>query len=563
MSGTMIAGKASFALRVGHNPDVLTCIANLSNDEVFTPPELANQMLDALERAWADRNGGATVWADPSVTFLDPFTKSGVFLREITKRLVDGLADQIPDLEERVDHILTRQVFGIGITQLTALLARRSVYCSKDATGEHSIATSFDRDWGNIWFERTEHTWAGGRRSFAVDSLTGEEVVVFSNRRCRFCGAAETDYGRDESLESHAYAFIHTDNIKARIAELFGADMQFDVIIGNPPYQLDDGGNGASAAPIYDRFVDQAKTLDPRLLTMVIPARWYAGGKGLNDFRESMLHSGGIRALHDFPDTNDVFPGVNNRGGICYFLWENGFRGDATVVTHEKGVATSIASRPLIEPGHDAFLRFNEGVRILRKVIAVEGSDVTGHLTLPTDRRFSNLVSSRNPFGLPTSFKGEGRPRGGGVTVYRNGGVCFASPNEVPLGGELIDSWKLFVSRASPGSDDYPHLVLSKPIVAGPGSAATDTYVAVGPFADENAARAAAEYMSTTFFRFMVSLLRVSINVTRGVYQFVPLQDFSQILTDEDLATKYGLTAEDQAFVARFVKPVAWAGAFK
>ncbi|MBW8764512.1 MAG: restriction endonuclease, partial [Microbacterium sp.] len=155
--------QAAFALR-GHNPDVLTCIANLSNDEVFTPPEFANQMLDTLEEAWAESNDGASIWADPNVTFLDPFTKSGVFLREITRRLTIGLESQISGLEERVDHILTNQVFGIGVTRLTSLLARRSVYCSKDATGEHSIAKSFDRDWGNIWFERTEHTWTGGTR---------------------------------------------------------------------------------------------------------------------------------------------------------------------------------------------------------------------------------------------------------------------------------------------------------------------------------------------------------------------------------------------------------------
>ncbi|HLT68338.1 MAG TPA: restriction endonuclease, partial [Microbacterium sp.] len=142
----VLEGKAGFALR-GRNPDVLTCIANLSNDEVFTPPEFASRMLDTLAEAWAASNDGASIWEDPTVTFLDPFTKSGVFLREITRRLTDGLAEQIPDLEERVDHILTKQVYGIAITQLTSLLARRSVYCSKDATGKHSIAKSFDRDW--------------------------------------------------------------------------------------------------------------------------------------------------------------------------------------------------------------------------------------------------------------------------------------------------------------------------------------------------------------------------------------------------------------------------------
>jgi len=242
--------KATFALR-GRNPDVLTCIANLSNDAVFTPPEFANRMLDTLSEAWSAGNDGASMWADPDVTFLDPFTKSGVFLREIVNRLIEGLEDAIPDLAKRVDHILTKQVYGIGTERLTALLARRSVYCSKYANGPHSVAKSFDTESGNIWFERTEHTWVGGTERILDTDADGKTVERTTNGRCKYCRASQQEYERDESLESHAYAFIHSDNIKARIAELFGDDMHFDVIIGNPPYQLSDGGYGTSAAPIY------------------------------------------------------------------------------------------------------------------------------------------------------------------------------------------------------------------------------------------------------------------------------------------------------------------------
>jgi site-specific DNA-methyltransferase (adenine-specific) len=555
-----MSGQASFALQ-SHNPDVLTCIANLSNDEVFTPPELANQMLDTLERAWAESNGGASIWADSAVTFLDPFTKSGVFLREITRRLTDGLESQIPDLQERVDHILTKQVFGIGITQLTALLARRSVYCSKDATGKHSIARSFDRDWGNIWFERTEHTWAGGRKTFAVDPLSGEEVVVYANRRCRFCGAGETEYDRDNSLESHAYAFIHTDNIKARVAELFGADMQFDVIIGNPPYQLDDGGFGSSATPIYQIFVEQAKRLDPRFLSMVIPARWYAGGKGLSEFRSMMLNDKRMSALDDYPNTSDVFPGVNNRGGICTFLWDASHDGEVLVRTHEAGMVTSEARRPLLEAGTDTFIRYNEGLDILRKVVEVESGSLS-RIALPEEARFARLVSSRKPFGLPTNFSGHSQRSANDLILYKNGGTAFVTRGEIQAGHNLINSVKLFVPYASPGSDEYPHLVLSKPIIAGPGEVATETYLAIGPFPSVEHASNAASYMGTRFFRFMLSLLRISQHVTRGVYSFVPTQDFTRSWSDLDLAEKYGLTDEDGAFIARFVKPVSWAEAF-
>ncbi len=345
--------QAPFALRA-HNPDVLTCIANLSNDEVFTPPELANRILDTLAEAWTLDHGGANLWADKTVRFLDPFTKSGVFLREITSRLTKGLAQEMPNLQERVDHILTKQVFGIGITRLTSLLARRSVYCSKHANGPHSIAQGFASEAGNIWFERTEHTWSRGK--------------------CSFCGASQAALDRGEAQETHAYAFIHTDHIKARMAELFGADMQFDVIIGNPPYQLSDGGYGTSAAPIYQLFVEQAKKLEPRYLSMVIPARWFAGGKGLDEFRESMLSDNRLRSMDDFLSASEVFPGVGLKGGVCYFLWNRDHPGLCNVSTHFKDWPTSTATRPLMENGADIFIRFNEGLSILKKVMATEQS---------------------------------------------------------------------------------------------------------------------------------------------------------------------------------------------
>lgn len=291
--------QVSFTLR-GRNPDVLTCIANLSNDEVFTPPDLANRMLDMVAQAWAADHGGADLWADPTVKFLDPFTKSGVFLREITTRLVKGLAEQIPDLQQRVNHILTQQVFGIGITRLTSLLARRSLYCSKWANGPYAVAKGFTTEAGNIWFERTEHTWVNGK--------------------CTYCGASQQALDRGSDMETHAYAFIHTDNIKTRMAELFGDTMQFDVIIGNPPYQLSDGGHGASAAPIYQLFVENALNLEPRYAVFVTPSRWMAGGKGLDSYRAQMLSDRRMRNIVDYPKLYEGFPGVKIRGGISYFL---------------------------------------------------------------------------------------------------------------------------------------------------------------------------------------------------------------------------------------------------
>lgn len=341
-------GQASFSLR-GRNPDVLTCIANLSNDEVFTPPEFANRMLDALADAWSADNGGANIWADSTVRFLDPCAKSGVFLREITTRLTNGLAHQFPDLNERVDHILNKQVFGIGITYLTSLLARRSLYCSKHANGPHSIAKTFANDSGNVWFERVEHTWVEGR--------------------CKFCGASQKTLDRGEGLDTYAYAFIHTHDIKALPAKLFGGNMQFDVIIGNPPYQLADGGQGASAMPIYNKFVDQAKALDPKFLVMVIPARWLFGGRGLDAFRKTMLADRRIRKLVDFPDSRQAFEAVDVAGGICYFLWNRDNEGECEVVTNDLRGQQVSSVRTLLESGSDVFIRNHASIAVLRKIV--------------------------------------------------------------------------------------------------------------------------------------------------------------------------------------------------
>ena len=478
----MSGERAGFALR-GRNPDVLTCIANLSNDEVFTPPDLANRMLDALAQAWAADNDGANIWTDPRVRFLDPFTKSGVFLREITSRLTVGLEEAIPDRVERVDHILTHQVFGIAITHLTSLLARRSLYCSKWANGPHSVAKSFNDPDGNIWFERLEHTWVGGTKVLTADDH-GNPIEKLKDGKCKYCGTSQKVLDRGDSFESHAYAFIHTDDIKARIAELFGANMQFDVIIGNPPYQLDDGGFGTSAAPIYHRFVEQAKELNPRLLSMIIPARWFAGGKGLDEFRESMLTDERLRSIDDYLSASDVFPGVGLKGGVCYFLWNRDNPGPCSVTTHFKDWPASNATRPLLEEGADIFIRFNEGLSILKKVVGVETGQ-TESLSLPEEKRFDRLVSSRKPFGLETTFKGKTTKGADDVLVYQNGGTGYFARSSIPAGTQYIDKWKVFTGRAAPGTgnrDTYPHRIISTPFLGEPQTISSETYLCIGPF---------------------------------------------------------------------------------
>lgn len=530
--------QASFSLR-GRNPDILSCIANLSNDEVFTPPELANRMLDAVADAWAEDNGGADLFTNKSVKFLDPFTKSGVFLREIARRLTIGLAGEIPNLQERVDHILTQQVYGIGITHLTSLLARRSVYCSKTANGEHSIASSFENNNGNIWFERIEHTWENGK--------------------CIYCGATKEILDRSDELETYAYPFIHTDDIHTFIKDVFGENMQFDVIIGNPPYQLSDGGYGTSAAPIYQKFVMQAQQLEPRFLSMVIPSRWFTGGRNLDEFRERMINDEQIRVIEDYLSASEVFQGVGLKGGVCYFLWQKDSQGPCSVSTHFKNWPVSQSKRMLRENGAETFIRFNEGVSILRKV-GNEESINPDQIAVSEDQSFSRMVSSLRPFGFRTFFRGRKSRKRGDLKIYQRGGQGFVARSEVKQGQNMIDTWKVFISRAAPGTgnkDTYPHKILSDPFIGEPGSISTETYLCIGPLKNREEAQSVLSYLSCRLTRFLILLHKSSQDTTKKVYRFVPNQKWDKIWTDANLYEKYQLDNSEISFIENIVRPMS------
>jgi site-specific DNA-methyltransferase (adenine-specific) len=512
-----MSGQAGFALR-GRNPDVLTCIANLSNDEVFTPPEFANRMLDTLAEAWAADHDGANIWADKSLRFLDPCTKSGVFLREITGRLTKGLAEAMPSLEDRVDHILTKQVYGIGITYLTSLLARRSVYCSKHAKGTHSIAKSFSSDDGNIWFHRTEHTWLKGK--------------------CKYCRASQETLERGEDLETHAYAFIHTDDIKTRLAEFFGGDMQFDVIIGNPPYQLDDGGYGTSAAPIYQLFVEKALELDPRFAVFVTPSRWMAGGKGLDKYRQRMLADRRMRSIVDYPKLYEGFPGVKIRGGISYFLWDRDHDGPCAVRAIWDGKPTGPAVARHLD-AYDILVRRNEAVPILAKVRA------------KAEPTLDLRVSSQKPFGLRTYFHGQpdSKRLKNPVKLFGSQKISYVERSEIPTNAAWVDKWKVLMTRVQGTSAAIETKFLSKPIVAEPGTACTESYLVAGLFDTEAEATNYAIYLRSRFARFLVSLRKSTQDAPKHVYAFIPDLPLNQEWTDAKLYKRYGLTKDEIAFI--------------
>lgn len=495
---------------LGYNPDVLDCLSSLSNDEVFTSPKLANQMLDLLP---------PEIWSNPKATFLDPVCKSGVFLREIVKRLDKGLTNQIPDKQTRINHILKNQVFGIAITGLTALLSRRSVYCSKIANSPLSICEEFDNDMGNIIFGAVHHHFKDGK--------------------CSECGASQGVFGNRQGLENHAYAFIHSDR-----DDVFGEllTMEFDVIIGNPPYQLDDGGAGASAKPIYHLFIEQAKKLNPQFLIMITPSRWFTGGKGLDGFRDSMLNDRRIKEIHDFPNSKDCFDNVEIKGGVNYFLWEKRHDGDCEVFTYDDGHCVSQLKRPLKEKGIDVFIRYNQAINILHKVIKF------------SEPSFSDLISSRKPFGLPTNFKGKNKLFKNSVKIYRNGGIGYVDISEIERGREWILKHKVIVPYAVGTGDGKTDKV--NPIYAGINSACTETYLVIGPFESEDICNNVISYINTKFLHFMLTLKKNTQHATKGAYQFVPMQDFSRPWTDEQLYAKYDLSKDEINFIESMIRPM-------
>lgn len=496
-----------------YNPDVLTCLANLSNDEVFTPPAVVNKMLDLLP---------TELWSNPDAKFLDPVSKTGVFLREIAKRLMAGLEEQIPDVQERANHIFGTQLYGIAITELTALMSRRSVYCSKFANGEYSICTAFDDEQGNIRFEPTAHTWQGGR--------------------CIYCGASQEVYDRGEALESHAYKFIHTDNPK----KLF-PDMKFDVIIGNPPYQLSDGegGNGTSAIPLYNKFVEQAQKLQPRYLTMIIPARWYAGGKGLDEFRDLMLHDNRISNLVDYFDSTECFPGVDLSGGVCYFLWERDRKGACTVKTIRQNQSSTL-SRNLLEYGCNVFIRYNEAVSILHKIQSFHEPSII------------EVVSSSMPFGMRSNFdkfQTYATPLFN-IRLHRFGQDGYINSEQITRNRQLVDAYKVYIAKAYGERGAFPYLVLGKPFLGEPNTCCTETYITIGNFPHKEQALNLISYIKSKFFRFTVLLMKNTQNAARGVYSLVPMQDFNESWTDEKLYAKYGLTEDEIAFIESMIRPM-------
>jgi site-specific DNA-methyltransferase (adenine-specific) len=512
-----------FNIPTDYKPDILDCLSNLSSDEVFTPPKIANRMLDALP---------SEVWCDPSLRFLDPACKSGVFLRECAKRLMEGLKNVMPDETARREHILKHMLYGIGITEITALMSRRTLYCAKDATSPQSVVM-FNTPEGNIWYERCEHT--------------------FKNEKCSICKASSKELDRGDGLENYAYGFLHNPKV-------FN-NMKFDVIIGNPPYQLKDGGHGASASPIYHLFVEQAIKMNPRYISFIIPARWYAGGKGLDTFRAMMLKDKRIKTLVDYPNPRECFPNNEIKGGVSYFLWDADYKGECEVITMKDGVPVSSMKRYLAGKGNEenVFVRHNEAIPILQKVKALKE---------PT---MDTQVSSTNPFGLRTFFEDFVSNETNSdastpppayildserewVKIYANSAIGWVEKKKVQINQAWLDRCKVLISMAYGAGEGYPHQIIGKPIVTPSNTCCTETYLVCGIYNNETQAKNMDAYLRTRFLRFLVSLRKNTQHITKERFAFVPQLDMTQTWTDEKLYARYGLNDEEIAFIESMIK---------
>ncbi len=519
MSGKSIVSRL---IRNNRMPDILDCIANLSSDEVFTPPELVEKILDLLP---------AEIWSNPDLKWLDPATKTGIFLRQIARRLMVGLRDIFPDEEARRRHIFQNMLYGIALTDLTALMSRRSVYTSKTANNEKSIA-HFDNENGNISYDNRPHTYKNGS--------------------CIYCGNKQGgELDRDETRERHAYNFIHLTPEEIK-------NMHFDVIVGNPPYQLGDGGFGASATPIYNLFINQAKKLHPRYISFIIPSRWFAGGKGLDNFRDTMLKDRHIKQLVDYPNSADCFPGVDVKGGVCYFVRDEEYNGKAKIIVRNNDEVLSESMRFLDAGNAGVMIRYPEMVDILNKVKS------------KNEETISSIMSSQKPYGLRTDVfknpKKYGLPRiyddekevsGAAIKLYglESGkrttkfvplGFPFAS------GRETVTKWKIFVPSAygcGAIGETIPTPILGTPI-----SVCTETFLRIGAWDTEAEAQNALSYLKTKFFRLLVGIKKTTQHTSQDTYSLVPLLDFHKSWTDAELYQRYDLSESEIDFIEEYVK---------
>jgi site-specific DNA-methyltransferase (adenine-specific) len=505
-----------------HVPDILECLAQLSSDEVPTPPKLANAMLDLLPDE---------VWTNPDYRWCDPCSKSGVFLREIVKRLLfEGLVEWEADFERRREHIFRNMIFGCGITELTGIISRRTVYYSRHAASEYSVIR-MDSDDGNIPFVRAEHD--------------------FSRGRCTICRAPE-DLERGPDRENYAYAFIHGAHPTEEMR-----DMKFDVIVGNPPYQIGmqdaEGNRTANISPLYQMFVERAIAMDPRYLLMITPSRWFTGGKGLDEFRKRMIADRRLRAIVDHPKVYDCFPSAKIEGGVNYFLWDREYEGDCEFSTRIDGEISFTSTRDLRE-GDGVVVRDNRAAEIIEKV------------KRKSDTTLADVVSPMDPFGqaIKTNYRhAREKAFAESIPLIYGTKLGYITRDQLERRHKWVDRWKVLIPKAfgdvggsyAEGSQVPRFTVLGEPIALAPGSACTQTYLVAGVFDSGVEAENYAHYLATKLVRFLVLQRKSTQDVRPDKFRFVPKLDMSHRWTDKELYKRFGLSVEESSYIEATIKP--------
>lgn len=498
-----------------HVPDILDVIAALSSDAQPTPPILAQALLDLLP---------AEVWSDPNLKWLNPASKSGSITREVVRRLMIGLGQWEPDSDKRAEHILRNMVYGCGVTQVHGEMTRRSVYGSRDATSKNAIVKFASME-GNLPFIEGTHEFATNRSGKAIGP-------------CRIC-SAPVALERGIRRENHAYAFLHgsypTKEMKT---------MKFDVIVGNPPYQTGDGKT--SESPLYHHFIESAIALNPRYLAMVVPSRWFNGGKGLDEFRARMIQDRRLRTIVDNPKLFDCFPGVEIKGGVNYFLWDRDYNGDCEFSTRIDGRIVSTTTRDLRE-GDGVVVRDNSASSIIAKC----RPDTEDH-------SLASWFSSQFPFGqsITTNFSGaKSEPFNDAVPLIFGSHVGYVSLDQIEKNRAWVGKWKVIVPVGGDGHGREVSYVLGEPIALAPGSACTQTYLVAGVFDTRDETHNYAKYLTTKLARFLLLQRKSTQHVRPDKLRFVPILDFKREWTDEDLYAHFGLTDEEVANVEASIHP--------
>ena len=332
-------------------------------------------------------------------------------------------------------------------------------------------------------------------------------------------------------------------------------DMKFNAVVGNPPYQVMDGGNNASSTPVYNKFVEVAKKIHPDYVAMITPSRWFTGGKGLDDFRDSMFTDKRLRKIVDYIEASDCFSGIQLKGGVCYFLWDKINIGDCSITSVKSGQILSSSERPLILEEYTSFIRFNEAIPIINKIKSLNENTI------------QKQISARKPFGLPTTYRAKNQySEINYIKLYQNSGFGYVSESDILTNLNVIPRFKVLIPPLGSGSDAFPHPILGKSFVAEPNSACTETYIIAGLFDNKSDAENLVSYLNTRFLRFLVMLNKPTQHATSKVYAFVPVQDFtsnsdidwskSVAEIDMQLYAKYGLDRDEIAFIESMIKPM-------